>query len=86
MSDSQVYVMAFIIIAILSCCACIVYSLVRCPPDIDSIPSPIGVIVRIPQNQTMSQEVIATPYYTQAVASLTPSVPVAQIDAQIYPV
>jgi hypothetical protein len=77
--------MAFILIAMLSCCLCIVYSLVCYPPDIDRIPTPVGVIVRIPHNQTMSQEVIATPY-TQAVASIVPTIPVAQVDAQIYPV
>lgn len=81
MSDFQVYVMAFIIIAILSGFALVCY-----PPDIDNIPTPVGVIVHIPQNLTTSQEVIATHYYAQAVASLTPSVPVAQVDAQIYPV
>jgi hypothetical protein len=80
MSDFQFYIIAFIIIAILSCFA-LCY-----PPDIDHIPTPIGVIVHLPQNQTTSQEVIATHYYAHAVASVTQSVPVAQIDAQIYPV
>jgi hypothetical protein len=86
MSDSQIYIMAFIIIAILSCFACILYSLVCYPPDIDLIPTPVGVIVSVPQNLTTSQDVIATHYYAHAVASITPTTSVAQIDAQIYPV
>ena len=73
MPDSQVYIMAFIIISILSCCVCVCYSLVCYPPDIDSIPTPIGVVVRVPQNQTTSQEVIAT-HYAQAVATVTPTI------------
>jgi len=53
------------------------------PPGIDSLPTPVGVMVRIPQNETIRNDVIVATLYAPDVES--PIVAsVAQIDAEVH--